>query len=232
MMYYRLASALGHDRSSLSLANLLYFEKGGDAKSTQTAIAIWQQQAILGELEAIYMLGMLYWNGEGGLQTDPVRGYGLMWRAVQEGYRDAFESEAAMLPMLSLEARRVGREYATKLEEFGFTEDPLAMDLVVANVVTAAPGVQVREAPDDWNSVWVMEIGFGMSKEEAETLQKTIFQTQSTLLQEFTSDLMKSSTRAGLYKVSIGPMEGMREAVTVCVDLKQAGNDCFARPPD
>ncbi len=232
IMHYRLAAALDHQRASLSLANMLYFNEDRDEIDVFAAVGIWQQQAMLGNVEAMYVLGMLYWNGDAGLMSDPIRGYGLVWRAVQEGYADAFDSENKMLPLLTLEARRVGREYAENVAVRGFPEDPLAIDLVVSNMTPAAPGLILRDTPENWDDVWSLEVGFNMKRLEADTLLKTITLTEKDILEELASDVISSKTREGTFKVVFGPMENMQEAVSFCVKLKQADYDCFAKPPN
>jgi len=131
-MYYRLASALGHQRASLSLANLLFFDGDGSEKSYGEALGLWETLALDGDLESIYMLGMIYWNGEAGIAQDPVRGYGLVWRAALEGYKDAEQHELTMRSILNSEAREKAMEYGNALEAKGFSAEPLALELVTA----------------------------------------------------------------------------------------------------
>jgi len=132
-MYYRLASTLGHERASLSLANLLFFDGDGSEKSYGEALGLWQTLALDGDLESIYMLGMIYWNGEAGVAQDPVRGYGLVWRAALEGYKDAEQNEMTMRSLLNNEARETAMAYGNGLDVRGFSSEPLALELVTGS---------------------------------------------------------------------------------------------------
>lgn len=130
-MYYRLAAGLGHKRAALTLANFLFFEGDGSQSSIDEAMAVWQQYALMEDPEAMYMLGMVYWNGEGGRLPDPIRGYGLVWKAAAEGYADAINGESAMNGQLSEQARARARQYASALQAEGFSDKPIALYLVM-----------------------------------------------------------------------------------------------------
>ncbi|MBL4787755.1 MAG: sel1 repeat family protein [Kordiimonadaceae bacterium] len=131
LMFYRLASVSGHKRASLSLANLLFFEGDGTAKSYSEALTVWQTLSLEGDLESTYLLGMVYWNGDATVKRDPVRGYGLVWRAAEEGYEDAVQSELVMKSILGLDAREAAIEYGKSLEIEGFSDGTIGADLLV-----------------------------------------------------------------------------------------------------
>jgi len=132
-MYYRLATALGHRPAALALANFLFFDGDGSEKTIAEAVSVWQKLASDGDLESAYMLGMLYWNGEAGMKQDPVRGYGLVWRAAQNGYSDAVQNELTMRSLLNADAREAAMEYGKSVSSVGFDGEPLALDLLVAS---------------------------------------------------------------------------------------------------
>ena len=125
IMFYRLSSRLGNARSSMKLANILYFDGEQTASEIAEALSIWQAQAIAGNAEAAYVLGIIYWNGEGGRTPDPVRGYGLVWKAAEAGYKDAENFELEMRTLLPGDAREAAKVYAQRLQEFGFSDEHL-----------------------------------------------------------------------------------------------------------
>lgn len=236
-MYYRLASRLGHERASLLLANILFFEGDGSEATYAEAVAAWQSLSLAGNPEALYMLGMVYWNGEAGAVKDPVRGYGLVWLAAEKGYQDAAQNLLSMKAMLNSEARETGEDYARNLKERGFSADPLAMELVLdsAPVAVASPAPKEDkplERPEDWSTVWHLEVGFAMSELEVQRLQSVIASTQAKVVGGLFSEVIDSANRPGLYRLVYGPVKSMHDAVSRCVDLKRAGHDCFARPPE
>lgn len=236
-MYYRLASRLGHERASLLLANILFFDGDGSDTTYAEALEVWQSLALKGYSEAIYMLGMVYWNGEAGTTRDPIRGYGLVWLASEQGYSDAIQNELSMKAMLNGNARETAMDYATNLEDRGFGTEPLAIDLVLDSVPGAPVSTPVPaeekplEKPDDWSQVWRLEVGFAMSELEVERLHAVINSTQAKVVGSLFSEVVESANRPGLYRLVFGPVKSMHDAVTRCVDLKRAGHDCFAKPP-
>jgi len=264
-MYYRLASALGHKRASLSLANMLFFEGDGSEKTIGEALGVWQSLALEGDVESVYMLGMIYWNGEAGLEVDPVRGYGLVWRAAEAGYSDAVQNELTMRSMLPAAARDVAMEYGKEYEITGFGSVPLALDLLKKTVAEEAaamegtgllaavdenalsqqdtaqtksvekvpePAELPLEKPEDWSTVWRLEVGFAMSEIEVRRLQSMIGQNQEGAIGKLFSDIQPSITRPGLFRLVYGPLRGMHQAVNTCVMLKRAGHDCSAKAPE
>jgi len=274
VMYFRLASTLGHKRASLSLANMLFFEGDSSEKTIAEALSVWQTLALEGDIESMYMLGMIYWNGEAGIGQDPVRGYGLVWRAAQAGYTDAVQNELTMRSLLNAEARDAAMKYGNSLDVAGFSDEPLALDLVVAEAepdqaaeagasdadtdgseasgqeTEATDGAELAQddpvqdgetekavevplvKPDDWGSVWRLEVGFAMSEVEVRRLQSMINQTQQASVGKLFSDIQPSVTRPGLFRLIYGPLRGMHQAVNTCVSLKRAGHDCSARAPE
>ena len=128
-MFYRLSSQLGHKDAALKLANILFFEGNGTDDEIAEAVTLWQDEAIKGAPEALYMMGMIYWNGEAGFGPDPIRGYGLVWRASRDGYVQADDSLGTMSVLLERKAKDVGQRYAERLEELGFDDEPLAPHL-------------------------------------------------------------------------------------------------------
>lgn len=130
-MFYRLASRLGHEPAAMKLANILYFEGQQSVAETAEAFAIWQTYALTDNPEAAYLLGIIYWNGENGRTPDPVRGYGLVWKAAEAGYKDAVAAELEMRTLLPGDARQAAQTYAGRLSELGFSDELLNMDLLV-----------------------------------------------------------------------------------------------------
>lgn len=248
IMYYRLSAALGHRRAALTLANFLFFEGDGTEATYGEALSLWQEAALDGDLEATYILGMIYWNGEAGVPQDPVRGYGLVWRAAQEGWADAEQNELTMRSLLPADAREAAMEYGRSLEVEGFSADQLALDLVMTEepaleseeddneVEETAREAAVDEAPlekpSDWAEVWRLEVGFAMSELEINRLRIIIGSTMPETVGELYDDIVPSVTRPGLYRLIYGPMRSMHHAVNTCVSLKRAGHDCNAQPPE
>jgi len=235
-MYYRLASRLGHDRASLLLANILFFDGDGSEASYAEAVEAWQSLALRGNAEAAYMLGMVYWNGEAGSVRDPIRGYGLVWLASEKGYDAAVQNELSMRAMLNGAARQEAMDYANNIADRGFGAEPIAIDLVLDSasepVSTPVPKEEKPlEKPEDWTTVWRLEVGFAMSEVEIERLQKVLNTTQARVVGGLFSEVVDSANRPGLYRLIFGPVKSMHSAVSKCVDLKRAGHDCFARPP-
>lgn len=248
IMYYRLSAALGHRRAALTLANFLFFEGDGSEATYGEALSLWQEAALDGDLEATYILGMIYWNGEAGVPQDPVRGYGLVWRAAQEGWGDAEQNELTMRSLLPAEAREAAMEYGRSLEVEGFSADQLALDLVIDDEVLAENAEEAGETaeaaapvadeeaplekPADWTDVWRLEVGFAMSELEINRLRIIIGSTMPETVGELYDDIVPSITRPGLYRLIYGPMRSMHHAVNTCVSLKRAGHDCNAQPPE
>ncbi|NVJ98956.1 MAG: sel1 repeat family protein [Alphaproteobacteria bacterium] len=230
MMYYRLASQMGNKKASLNLANILFFDGSGSRAEVEEALAIWQQYAMLGDIESIYLLGMLYWNGEGGQVPDPIRGYGLIWRAAEAGYPPAQETEPAMREQLNADAIAAGQTYASDFEVKGFDNKPLDIHLVTDQEI-AIPEPDEVEKPTDWTTVWRLEVGFAMSREDTEALQKDIYAKKKGAVEGLHSEIIEAPNRPGLYRLLFGPIGGMQNAVSKCVDLKRGGFDCFAKPP-
>ncbi len=234
LMYYRFAARLGHTRAALSLANLLFFEGSGEGDVNE-AVEIWQQYALEAEPEAMYLLGMVYWNGESGILPDPVRAYGLVWRASQLQYTPAVEAEPEMRSQLSDEARETALAYAATMRSKGFDDKPLALELVTDDASAIIKSYEESKGdkvkPDDWNTVWHLEVGFAMSKEEIEKVQARIMANEKTDVQDLFSEVIENANRPGMYRLVFGPVESMQRAVKHCVALKRAGHDCFAKPP-
>jgi TPR repeat protein len=230
MMYYRLAAQMGNKQAALNLANILFFEEDTEA-SIKEAMAIWQQYALLGDVEATYLLGMLYWNGDGQQVADPVRGYGLMWRAAQAGYGPAAEAEPDMRLQLAVEAQEAGEAYGRELEIRGFSAKPLDLHLVTDDVPELPQDSEGDAKPEDWEAVWRLEVGFAMREEDSRALQRKILAEEKSTVADLFSEIVESPNRPGLYRLLFGPIGGMQDAVNRCVALKRAGHDCFAKPP-
>ncbi len=243
MMYYRLAAGLGNGRSALSLANLLYFETVNDEAAITEAVRLWQDQATRGIQEALYMLGLLYWNGEVGIKPDPIRGYGLIWRAGNEGYGPAIEAELEMAPQLDFDARLEGQKYAENLNTLGFNLAPLPIDLITPNQTSVSnlPGLQEtvvavakapkRPKPENWSRVWRVEVGYAMDKEDATILLRYMKTDMADALQDVHGEVIAVPTRPNKYRIVFGPFDTMQDTVIRCVRLKKNGQDCFSKPP-
>lgn len=270
-MYYRLATALGHETASLSLANMLFFEGDGSDKTISEALSVWRNLAIEGNAESIYMLGMVYWNGEAGQDRDPIRGYGLVWRAAQSGYADAVQNELTMHSLLNAEARDAAIEFGKSISDASFGDEVLAAELLTVALpegktetssedtetsfaaaaadpqtltsdetneaeqskdAAVTEAVEPAAAPEDWSSVWRLEVGFAMSKLDVGRLQSVISASQAAAVGNLSSEIAPSATRPGLYRLVYGPMKGLNQAVNVCVILKRAGHDCSAKAPE
>ncbi|WP_417449229.1 SPOR domain-containing protein [Kordiimonas sp.] len=235
MMYYRFAARLGHRRASLSLANILFFEGRETEAEYKEAIGIWQELALKGEPEAMYLLGMVYWNGDGGVLPDPVRAFGLLTRAARLQYGPAIEAEPAMREQLSLEARATALDFADNMIVEGFDERPLALELVTDDADTIIKNYEETrgktEKPEDWDDVWHLEVGFAMSEEEIKKLQASIIANPKTDVADMFTEVVENTNRPGLYRLLFGPVDNIQDAVRHCVALKRAGHDCFAKPP-
>ncbi len=230
MMYYRLAAQMGNKQAALNLANILYFEGDGEA-DVKEAMALWQQYALQGDVEATYLLGMAYWNGEGLIVADPVRGYGLIWRAAQAGYDPAQEAEPEMRMQLGVDAQDAGQAYGKELTARGFTSKPLDLHLVTDDVPDLPDIPDGPQKPDDWDTVWRLEVGFAMRESDAEELRTKILSEEKETVGGLFSEVREAPNRPGLYRLLFGPISGMQDAVKRCVALKRAGHDCFAKPP-
>ena len=235
LMYYRFAAQMGHKRAALSLANLLFFEGKDDAGEYDEAITIWKNYAAEGEPEAMYLLGMVYWNGEAGLLPDPVRGYGLVWRAAELDYRPAIEAAPAMKEQLSEPAQEKALAFGRDVAKTGIDGKPLALDLVTDDAQAIIEKFEEAKAelkkPEDWNKVWHLEVGFAMGQDEAEKLRQQIIANPKAEVGDLFSEVIESANRPDLYRLIFGPIEGMTQSVRRCVSFKRAGYDCFAKPP-
>ncbi|WP_262692564.1 SPOR domain-containing protein [Kordiimonas aestuarii] len=235
LMYYRFAARLGHRRAALSLANILFFEGQDTEAEYKEAMEIWQKYALRGEPEAMYLLGMVYWNGEGGVLPDPVRGYGLVTKATQFEYAPAIEAEPAMREQLSLDARAKAAAFADNMALEGFDDTPLALELVTDDADTIIKGYEEakgkQEKPENWDDVWHLEVGFAMSQEEIKKLQAKIIADPKADVKDMFSEVIENTNREGLYRLVFGPVGSMQDAVRHCVALKRVGHDCFAKPP-
>lgn len=222
-MYYRLASEIGHIEASTKLANLLFFSENATIAAEKEAISLWQKLALNDDVEALYILGTLYWNGDGGLVADPVRGYGLIWRASELGYADAIASEVIMAADLSFDARNRSRAYADNFIQEAFVEVPLDIELVFDTIVTAAGG---DEQPAHAQNKWQIQVGFAQSQDRLNDYTENI---QSDI-GSYLDDLIVGSeeTDNGLYLVTFGQFMSLDQAVTRCVYLKKKGYDCGA----
>lgn len=229
-MFYRLASRLGHEPAAMKLANILYFEGEQSIQETAEAFSIWQTYALTDNAEAAYLLGIIYWNGENGRTPDPVRGYGLVWKAAEAGYQDAVAAELEMRTLLPGDARQAAQNYAGRLSELGFSDELLNMDLLVEGWSPDEEETLV-EKPENWSAVWHLEVGFALREEDARTMLSEILENHSGVVKGLFNEMVPSPNRLGRYKLVFGPLEGMHSAVNLCVDLKRAGFDCFAKPP-
>lgn len=231
LMYYRLAAQMGNKQGALNLANILYFEGDGSDADVNEALAIWQQYALLGDVEAMYLLGMLYWNGDGLGIPDPVRGYGLVWRASDVGYGPAMETEPQMHEQLNAEAIEAAKAYARDLEVKGFERKPLDLHLVTDDVPDLAELEQGPKKPEDWDTVWRLEVGFAMGNDDTKALETAILAKKADTVGDMFHEIIEAPNRPGLYRLLFGPAKDMQDAVRRCVSLKRAGFDCFAKPP-
>lgn len=230
-MYYRLAGKLGHERAAMKLANILYFEGSRSPAEIAEAFATWQSYALSGNPEAAYLLGIIYWNGENGRTADPVRGYGLVWRAAQENYADAVSAELEMRTLLPGDARKAGQTYGENLVEYGFSEELLNMDLLIEDWEAAEEEDTDLKKPEDWTAVWHLEVGFALREEDARTMLADILENHSDVVKNLFNEMVPSPNRIDRYKILFGPLDGLHAAVNLCVDFKRAGFDCFAKPP-
>ena len=230
IMFYRLSSRLGNAKSAMKLANILYFDGDKTPAEIAEALSVWQGQALAGNAEASYVLGGIYWNGEGGRTPDPVRGYGLVWKAAEAGYKDAVNLELEMRTLLPGDAREAGQIYAQRLSEFGFSDELLNMDMLVEGW-TPDEDEEVVEKPEDWSTVWHLEVGFAMREEDAQRILGEINQDYAKVVDGLFSEMVPSPNRLNRFKLVFGPLDGLHAAVSKCVDLKRGGYDCFAKPP-
>lgn len=231
MMYYRLAGKLGNEQAAMKLANILYFDGENTAAEVAESMAIWQIYALQENAEAAYLLGIIYWNGENGRTPDPLRGYGLVWRAAQAGYNDAVQSELTMRAQLPGKARDAGQIYGERLEYLGFTDELIGMDLLVEGWEPDEKDTTVVK-PEDWTKVWRLEVGFAMREADAKTTMERINQDHGETLEGLYGEITESPNRAGRYRLLFGPVGGLHAAVSLCVTLKRDGYDCFAASPD
>ncbi len=222
-MYYRLASEMGHVEASAKLANLLFFSENATIAAEKEAISLWQKLALNDDVEALYILGTLYWNGDGGLVADPVRGYGLIWRASEQGYADAIASEVIMATDLSFDARNRSRSYADNLIQEAFVEAPLEIELIFDTIVTAAGGGEQLEHTEN---KWQIQVGFAQNQDRLNDYTKNIQSDIGSYLNDLTVGF--EETDNGLYLVTFGQLASLDQAVTRCVYLKKKGYDCGA----
>jgi hypothetical protein len=220
-MYYRLSYEQGYLDAGKMLANILFFNDMRTDNDEREAIGIWQQQALLGDAESQYYLGTIYWNGDAGLDFDPIRGYGLIWLASEAGHQDAIASEVIIASDLSFESRNRARLYADNLIEERFDEAPLELEMVLNDIATAAGGASDKFLAQ---GIWKIDVGFAQSEEKTSVFQTQLHQDVGGYLTDLDSDLHK--TENGLYVISYSPIATLDEAVTRCVFLKKKGYDC------
>ncbi len=230
IMYYRLAGKMGNAKAAMKLANILYFDGGGTPTEISEALAVWQTYALQDNAEALYLLGLIYWNGENGRTPDPLRGYGLVWRAAESGYNDAVQSELTMRAQLPGDARAAGQAYGERLAELGFTDELIGMNLLVEG--WQPDEKKAAEKPDDWTTVWRLEVGFAMREEDANTMMAQIKRDHGEIIVGLFGEVVEAPNRVGRYRLLFGPIKGLHSAVNLCVSLKRGGFDCFAKPPD
>lgn len=231
VMYYRLAGKLGSEKAAMKLANILYFDGEKTDAEVAEAFATWQTYALTGNAEAAYLLGIIYWNGENGRAPDPVRGYGLVWKAAQAGYELAVNAELEMRSLLPGDARTAGQAYGQQLAELGFSDEHLNIELLVEGWTPDNDEDEIAEKPEDWSAVWHLEVGFAMREPDAAAMLEEIQKEHGDLIKGLHSEMVESANRTGRYKLVFGPIDGMHSAVRMCVDMKRAGYDCFAKPP-
>ncbi len=241
-MYYRSAAQLGHSRAALNLANILYFDSEQTDHEVAEAITLWQREALKGEPEAMYLIGMMYWNGEASFTRDLLKGYGLVWRSSKEGYEPAIQNELTMSAHLSKDAKFTARKYALEIEELGFQTEPLALHLVPeTGVIAPSPAQETTKKveeqkklikPENWDDVWHMQIGFAMSELEARRLQTIISTSQPQIVGNLYWDIIESSDRPGLQQLVLGPATSLQDAVMRCVALQQEGYECYTQAPN
>lgn len=229
IIYYRLAATSGHQRAELSLANLLYFEKKGKAEREE-AIEIYRRYAILGEPEALYVLGLIYWNGETGQMPDPIRGFGMIARAADMRYERAIEAELAMISQISLEDRLAAKDFAASLNKQSFEGGVIPLvgeddDFLVDTVdITQADGTVI------WGRVWHLEVGVTNSRAAALKLSRQIAADMYDDIAGLTAEIMPMKDNAR-FRLIYGPMENFQDSVLKCHKFKQNGYDCFTRAP-
>jgi hypothetical protein len=220
-MYYRLSYELGNLGAGKMLANILFFNDARTGDDEREAIIIWQKHALLSDAEAQYLLGTIYWNGDAGLEFDPIRGYGLIWRASEAGHKDAIASEVIMASDLSFASRNRARLYADNLMDERFSEVPLELEMILNDIATAAGGGSENLLEQ---GIWKIDVGFAQSEEKISVYQSQLHQDVGGYLSGLDSGLHE--TENGLYVLSYSPIKSLEEAVTRCVFLKQNGHDC------
>lgn len=236
VMFFRMSAQMGYEVAAMKLANILYFDGEGTKAELDEAMSIWKEYALKGNREAQFLLGMIYWSGEHSGIQDPVRGYGLVWRAAEAGYNDAIQAELTMRAQLNGDARTVGEEYGRKFEEIGIDDsEPLRLDLLVEGYVSGTADTSLEpeeiEPPENWQAVWRLEVGFAMDEEDALVLMRRIQAEEVETVKDLAGAVIPAPNRDNAFRIVFGPVAGLNDAVRMCVDLKRAGHDCFAKPP-
>jgi len=223
--YYRRASEMGNQRASLFLANLLLFDEARTPKKEAEATRLLQMLSLLDNAEAQYILGTLYWNGDAGLNVDPVRGYGLIWRASKLGYDKAITNEVLMASDLTFELRNRSRLYADNLKHEGFGDGPIDLDLVLNSIVTAAGNDQQALLPMGQDR-WQINVGLAQSHDQLPSYEIQLQKDVGAYLEGLNKTFQE--TEDGLHRFLYGPLPTLEDAVTRCVYLKKKGYDCNA----
>ena len=109
--WYRKAAVQGHPQAEDNYG-LALFQNGKRAESVYWL----QKSARRGEPRAQYVLGTMYFNGD-GVERDWVRAYALIVRASQTGLPQASTALAQMDRYISLQERQEGLTLARKYEE-------------------------------------------------------------------------------------------------------------------
>lgn len=236
IMFFRMSAQLGYEVAAMKLANILYFDGSGSGAEINEAKTIWKSYALKNNREAQFVLGMIYWSGDETTTTDPIRGYGLIWRSAESGYNDAVQAELTMRAQLNGDARKVGEEYGRRLEEMGIDDrEPLRLDLLVEGYVsgTGSDSLEPEEIapPQDWNAVWRMEVGFAMEEDDAIVLMRRIQEQEHDTVGDLAAAVVLAPNRNDAYRIVFGPVKGLSEAVEKCIAVKRGGHDCFAKPP-
>ncbi|PJI86852.1 sporulation protein [Sphingomonas koreensis] len=108
--WYRKAALQGHPQAEESYG-LTLFENNKRAQAAE-----WLQKAASrGEQRAQYVLGTMYFNGD-GVERDWVRAYALTVRAAAQGMQQASSAQAQMDRHISLADRQKGLELARQYE--------------------------------------------------------------------------------------------------------------------
>jgi uncharacterized protein len=97
--YFRRAAELGHTPAKRELGALELFQNP-QPRNRQPALALLKDAAGSGDAKAEYLLGVLYFGGD-MLEPDSVRAYAWTLLALEGGWPDAAQSEAAMRRALS-----------------------------------------------------------------------------------------------------------------------------------